>query len=135
MAARDVSAPFPWGLRLALGGWYAQASALLLAGLAVRSTAGPGALLPGAAVGSRTVAPSGVLLVGLALLSVVALVLLGLGHAFAVVGLVALGALGTWVLSASGSWGALVVPLAMVLGLLPLLGTRTSEHLRSRGHR
>lgn len=135
MQAEAVPPPPPWGLKLALGGWYVQAAALLLAGLAVHGTRGAGGPIPGGALGSATVAPAGVVLVALAFLTGLGVLVLGLGHRFAVLGLVVSGTLGTWALALSGSWGVVVVPPAMLLGLVPLLGARTNEHLRSRGHR
>lgn len=117
-----------WAWLLVAAG-YLQGSALLLVGLAAD-------LLPGArgAVGIDVVTsggfqPWGVVLTALALASFLGCAFVWLGHAYGLVSLVAAGAAGTFVLAMLGSWVALVVPVAMAVGLLLVLTTPALDHV------
>ncbi|HVK27744.1 MAG TPA: hypothetical protein VM575_05365 [Nocardioides sp.] len=110
---------------------YVQASGLLLVGLAAD-------MLPGArgAVGVDLVAsdsfrPWGVLLVALGLVSFLGCWFVWLGQSYGPLALVAAGTTGTVVLALVGSWVALVVPLAIAVGLALLLATPALDHFRS----
>lgn len=118
-----------WSLWLVVGAWYVQASTFLLVGLAVDVVPGGSGAIRVDVVSAGVGRPWGVGLTALGLISAVGCVLVVLGHGFAVPALVASGTIGTMILAALGSWAAVVVPAAMIVGVALTLATDALDHL------
>lgn len=124
--ARAFAPGWVWALA---GAGYLQASTLLLAGAAVDVVPGARGLVGGDLVGGELHRPLGILLIALGVASLLASVLVVLGHGFALTGLLAAGTLGALVLASSASWAVFVVPVAMAVAVLLALFTPAFDHL------
>lgn len=133
VAGRRLASAFvhsaAWSVWLVVAAWYVQASSFLLVGLAVDVVPGGSGAIGIDVVSAGVSRPWGVGLTALGLVSALGCVLVVLGHGFALPALVASGTVGTLVLAAAGSWAAVVVPPAMVIGVALTLVTDALDHL------